>query len=82
MCLSENFLASDYCGAEKEYCFEKAMETFKNFLIVIHLDNCEIPSDMKKLKIIDMKMNSSDNHLKPFSNVKYLLKAPIDIIHN
>ncbi|KAI6655877.1 hypothetical protein LOD99_1611 [Oopsacas minuta] len=78
LCLSENFLRSDYCKAEKDFCFEKAMETFKNFLIIIHLDNCEIPSDMKKLKIIEMSLQG--NQARAFSNLKYLLKAPVNTV--
>ena len=59
------------------------METFKNFLIIIHLDDCEIPADLKKLKIIEMvQVSEEDKHLKAISNLKYLLKAPIDSKRN
>ena len=84
LCLSKNFLQSDYCAAEKAFCFEKAMGTFKNFLIIIKLDECEIPSDLKKLKIVEMKYDTNKriynqrDYMKAFSNLKYLLKAPID----
>ena len=75
---------SEHCKSEKDMCFEKAMRTFDNFLILIHLDDCDIPKDLKKLKRIEMKQtdNNAENNTRKyayaFSKLKYFLKAPIE----